>query len=398
MSGLSPRSGHRPASVSAPPPSGTPAGESVWLVDATLRDGAQAPGVVLAPHQRAEIAEALAAAGVNEIEAGCPAMGAEEHAAIRRVIALDLPCRLTGWCRAAAADLQAAAACGLSAVHLAAPGSDTQLAALGKCWPWVVDALQTLVPQARQRFGFVSVGLMDASRTAPARLAEVAQLCRQLGADRLRLADTLGVWNPRTAAAAVGCVRRAAPELAIGVHCHNDLGMAIGNTLAALEAGAVSADATVLGLGERAGNAALEELVMAIAVTTRMPSTVSTCGLATLCELVAACAGQTIPPRKPIVGGNIFRHESGIHVRGVLHDPGAFEPFSPESVGRDQRQLQLGTHSGRAGLAAALRTAGVQPANWALARLIDLIRQEAAATRSAVSPSRAATLYRELAP
>jgi homocitrate synthase NifV len=367
-----------------------------WVVDTTLRDGAQAPDVAFSHTQRMGIAVALAALGVDEIEVGCPAMGCAEQAVIRRIVAQRLRCRLTGWCRACAADLDAAADCGLTAVHLAVPGSAIQLAALDKTWLWVRRTLSTLLPRARRRFAFVSVGVMDAARTAPTRLCELAQLCAALGVDRLRLADTVGVWNPRSAAEAVRQVVAAAPRLTIGVHMHNDLGMAVGNTVAALEAGATSTDVTVLGLGERAGNAPLEELVAALVATTDISCRVAASGLAELCDQVAACVGEVIGPRKPIVGGNVFRHQSGIHVRGLLREPRCFEPFAPTAVGRGDRRLELGTHSGRAGLMAALATVGVCPNARVVNELLELVRDEAGRTRRPVPPQRAAALHDEL--
>ena len=371
----------------------------VHLIDTTLRDGAQAPGVALTADQRVGIAAALDAIGIDEIEVGCPAMGNAEQAVIRRIVSMKPTARLTAWCRVCEADLDAAAACGLKAVHLSVPGSTIQLAALDKSWNWVRNTLTTLLPGVQRRFAFVSVGVMDASRTEPARLIELVSLCDGLGVDRLRLADTVGLWNPRTAAAAVSLVKTASPRLIIGVHTHNDLGMATANALAALEAGADCADTTVLGLGERAGNAPLEELVMALRTTTELINGIRAEGLAAVCEHVAGCVDERVHARKPIVGSSVFRHESGIHVRGMLRDPRCFEPFGPEAVGRtgaSGRQLELGTHSGRAGLIAALWTEGVCPCESVLETLLDRIRIQAETTRDAVSPAQAAAMHHQL--
>lgn len=365
-------------------------------MDTTLRDGAQAAGVAFTVEQRVSIARALAEIGIDEIEVGSPAMGEAERNVIRRTAALGLPCRLTAWCRATLADLDAAAACNLSAVHLSVPGSAIQLNALDKSWPWVRQTLSRLIPYARRRFDFVSVGIMDASRTASARIVEWAQLCNALGADRLRLADTVGLWNPRTAAEAVRRVISAVPHRLVGLHAHNDLGMAVANTLAGLEAGGRSADVTVLGLGERAGNAPLEELVVALHKTTPLRCRLSQRGLASLCQHVAACANHPIPPRKPIVGENVFRHESGIHVRGMLRDEQCFEPFAPATVGQAGRRFDLGTHSGRAGLRAALVAQGVRPREHLLHALLKLVRAEADTTQRPVSSARAAAIHQQL--
>ena len=368
----------------------------VWLVDTTLRDGAQAPGVAFTASQRVAIAEALAELGVNEIEVGCPAMGEAEQTVIREVNSLRLASRLTAWCRACTADLDAAARCNLAAVHLSVPVSAVQLDALDKSWDWVEQTLTKLIPVAQSRFDFVSVGLMDASRTDSPRLLQAARLCGEFAVNRLRLADTVGLWNPQTVASAVTTIVAAVPQLDVGVHAHNDLGMAVANTLTALQCGAVSADATILGLGERAGNAALEQVAVALRTTTDLDCSVMPHRLAEVCDYVAACTGQPIPARMPIVGENIFRHESGIHVRGMLRDERAFEPFGPQAVGRRERRLELGTHSGRAGLIAALQAEGVFPCKTVIDELLRLVQCEAARTRAPVTPDRAAAIHRQL--
>lgn len=373
----------------------------VEIVDTTLRDGAQSPGVALAVSDRVTIARALAAAGVDEIEVGCPAAGETERAAIQAVLALNLSCRQTAWCRASVEDLDVAEACGFSAVHVSVPGSCLQLGAMDKSWRWVREVLDDLLPWVRRRFAFVSLGIMDAARTKPTRLQTIASKCIEHRIDRVRLADTVGLWNPRTAAQAVMHVRRARDvcggRLNIGVHTHNDLGMAVGNAVSALEAGASSADVTVLGLGERAGNTPLEELVMALRSTTEMTTDVATRDLSRLCRRVASATQHDVSPHKPIVGSNAFRHESGVHVSGVLRDPRCFEPFDPDLVGRTDRRLDLGTHSGRAGLRSALTSRGVDPVDDLLDETLEAVRSEALRTRAPVTAGRAAAIHDQLA-
>ncbi|TWU67414.1 hypothetical protein [Crateriforma conspicua] len=367
---------------------------SVHLVDTTLRDAAQSPGIVFSAQDRLAIANALAEIGIDEIEVGCPVMGDAEQAVIRQTLEMNLPCRITGWCRASIADLDAAASCGLRSVHVAFPGSDLQIQTLGKSWTWVIDTLHRRVDLARQRFDFVSVGLMDASRCGDASVLEFARHCEQLQIDRLRLADTVGLWNPMTAARIAGLVREATRLPAIGVHCHNDLGMAVGNTLAALQAGATDADVTVLGLGERAGNAALEEVAVALAATTDIRTRIRREKLCQLCRQVAAACDRTIPPQKPIAGDGLFVHESGIHVHGVLRNPAAFEPFPPGSVGQTGREIRVGSHSGRAGLTEALRAAGIPARGDEVSELMAKVRHEVARTRRCITPGRLAEIYR----
>lgn len=323
---------------------------STWLVDTTLRDGEQAPYVAFNEDQALAIAENLAAIGVPELEIGIPAMGAAEQRKMQR-IARSLPyTRCTAWCRARSDDLSAAARTGVPAVHFSVPTSLLQLEALGKDLGWAQRELHHLIAQAKNHFDYISVGAQDASRTSLAHLISLARFVESEGANRLRLADTVGIWNPIQCHATVSRIVAGAPGLAIGVHTHNDLGMATANAVTALYAGAACVDVTVNGLGERAGNAALEEVVMALEVQDEGSSRIATSHLLALSERVAAYSGRPLPVAKPIVGRGTFWHESGIHVHSMLRDSRTYEPFSPERVGHLGREFVLGKHSGSAAL------------------------------------------------
>lgn len=344
-----------------------------YVVDTTLRDGEQAPGVVFRPADRVAIAVALAAAGVAEIEVGIPAMGAaaqRDIGHIRDAFAdrdREAP-RLTAWCRARVDDLAAAADCGLRAAHCGLPVSPIQLGALRHDQEWCRQRLERCLAFARRHFAFVSIGLQDVARTPVAVLHELASVAAAHGADRIRLADSVGAWLPWQVPPLIAGLREVAGDCAIGVHTHNDLGLATANALAALAAGADCCDVTVNGLGERAGNAALAEVVCAARQAGLDTGGVSTDALTPLARQVAAASDRPLPPQQPLVGGNCFRHESGIHVQSQLVDRRAYELIEPELVGQCSSEHLIGLHSGGQALIAALAAIDIscQPAETAI--------------------------------
>ncbi len=221
----------------------------------------------------------------------------------------------------------------MPAVHFSLPCSHVHLHALGKDRTWVLQRLRDCAGLSREQFDFVSVGAQDASRCDLEFLIECARVAREAGVDRFRLADTVGIWSPHQVGRAVAAVRSAVPDLMIGFHGHNDLGMATANTLAAVCAGAASVDVTVNGLGERAGNAPLEEVVMALALCHGLDCGIDTQRLREISRQVVQASGRPIAPNKPIVGERLFCHESGIHVAALSVEAKTYEPFDPAETG-----------------------------------------------------------------
>lgn len=368
---------------------------SLTINDTTLRDGEQTAGVAFTVDEKCAIAYALAEAGVPEMEIGIPAMGDEEIGCIQAIAALRLPVALMVWGRLTEADLAAALRCDADIVHLSIPVSDIHLRhKLRQSRDWVIDQVTRVIERAALSGRRVSLGLEDASRADPAFLALVAARAQACGAQRLRFADTLGVLDPFTTYEALARLREHT-ELDIEIHAHNDLGLATANTLAALRAGATHANTTVNGLGERAGNAALEEVVMGVRHLMHGDTGVNTQALVGISRLVERASGRTVAANKSIVGEAVFTHESGIHIDGLLKHATTYESFDPAELGRERRTV-LGKHSGSHAVRLAYGRLGIALDDEALTgSLLARIRDHAMATKREPSPQELQRFFQE---
>jgi homocitrate synthase NifV len=355
------------------------------MVDTTLRDGEQAPGVVFNTKDKQEIAQRLAECGVDEIEAGIPAMGTTACRDIRNLVRLALPCTLSSWCRAKKTDIDLAAACETPGVHISFPTSSILLKTFDRDETWALDTLEELVAYSKRYFDHVSVGAQDATRTEGRFLTQFARLALDCGVHRLRIADTVGMASPVMIIKMVSNLLAALPKLSLEFHGHNDLGMATANAVSAVDAGAQSLSVTVNGLGERAGNAPLEETAMALFGVGPHRSNIQLAGLTQLCRQVADLSGQILPPAKPVVGSRIFSHESGIHCAGLLKDSTAYQLFDPALVGNQAGQFVIGYHSGTAGICHLLKTQGISLSRKDARQLLPLIRKKTLEQKKALS-------------
>ena len=356
---------------------------AVLFSDTTLRDGEQMPGATLEPGEKLEIARALAAAGVHSLDAGFPASSVADVEAIK-LIARDVPgVVVTALCRTLAGDLDAAEGalrgrsrvksgvslfCGTSPLH--------REHKLRKSQDEVLTIVREAVRDAADRFAIVSFAAEDASRTEPDFLVECYRVALAAGATTLGVPDTVGVCTPEAAAGLVRLLAENLPGLKhalLAVHFHNDLGLAVANTLAAVAAGADVVQCTVGGIGERAGNASLEEVALALHLCRGQYGRthgVDLSKLAPLCELVSARTGVPLSPMKPVAGANVWATEAGIHQDGLLKHPDTYLPYRPELVGGPPVHLVLGRHSGKAAVAGRLRDLGLADDADTVARVL----------------------------
>ena len=351
---------------------GTSQPDNIWIIDTTLRDGEQSPGVYFKAEARVELAKMLAGAGVNELEAGIPAMGERARKNLRNIVSLELDCRITGWCRADKKDIELAEQCGLNSVHISFPVSERQLNSFGKDEAWVLKSIEEIMPMACDKFEYVSVGAQDATRCDEDFLIEFTQKAYDFGAYRMRLADTVGVSTPSDIYRLVKKIHNSC-DIEIEFHGHNDLGMASANAFSAVEAGASAVSVTVNGLGERSGNAPLEQVAVAMNLSGKFNTTIDTAHLMNLCTYVAEASSRPIPSDKPITGSGAFLHESGIHCAGLLKDPLSYQPFLPETVGRKGFRFTLGRQSGSHSIMHMLGKAGIEISRDEALRLKEIL-------------------------
>lgn len=350
--------------------------KEIKIVDTTLRDGEQTAGVVFSNEEKRQIANLLDEAGVYQIEAGIPAMKGDEKQAIKDIVKDNHRASILGWCRAVTEDITDAIDCGLDAVCVSIPVSDVHIEKkLKKNRAWVHDTVTRAINFAKSHGLYVSCNAEDASRTRMEDLITFARIAKNAGADRLRFCDTVGILGPSQTAAKIATLCYEV-NIPIEIHAHNDFGMATANSIAGFKAGAEFINVTVNGLGERAGNAALEEVVMALKYVENRVVSFDFSKLKALSELVAKASGREVSLSKPIVGKNIFTHEAGIQVDGLVKEPATYEVFHPSEIG-GERQMLIGKHSGKSAIKMKFKEFGIDLDDPLAETILTVVREKA---------------------
>ena len=334
--------------------------QTPWFIDTTLRDGEQAPGVVFSKEEKIAIAAMLNACNIDEIEAGTPAMGPDEIDTIRTIVDHEFNFRISVWCRATAEDIDAAVKTKAEGINLSFPVSALHMLAIDKSPQWVLCKMREIVRYANDHFEFVSLGAQDASRADLYFLQTFIERAIELNVHRIRIADTVGKLNPFETYELIGSLLEKFPIANLEFHGHNDLGMATANTLAAVRAGAKAVSTTINGLGERAGNASFDEVVMGLRLSLGLTDHIDPVLFSHLAQYVEDASGRKNSESKPVTGRAVQKHESGIHTRSMLKNTLSYQIIPGEEIGLGPQQFVFGKHSGMAALIDFFKCRGIQ--------------------------------------
>ena len=369
-------------------------GRQINVVDTTLRDGEQTAGVVFANEEKLAIATMLSDLGVDQLEVGIPTMGGDEKNAIKSIVKRNLKSSIMAWNRAVISDIQESIDCGVDAVAISISVSDIHIKnKLKTSREWVLENMVKSVEYAKKNGLYVSVNGEDASRADREFLIKFMKAAKEVGADRFRYCDTVGVMGPFQIEEEIKCLHDNA-KLDIEMHTHNDFGMATANAIAGLRGGANHVGVTVNGLGERAGNAALEEVVMALKFVYGCDVNMDTTMFREISEYVSKASGRELPIWKAIVGTNMFAHESGIHADGAIKNPKNYEAFDPSVVGLE-RQIVIGKHSGKAAIVNKFKEYNIELTNEEASVILEMVRSTSVRLKRSLFDKEIVGLYKE---
>ncbi|RXP44956.1 pyruvate carboxyltransferase [Lutibacter sp. HS1-25] len=320
-----------------------------YLIDTTLRDGEQAPGVVFSKKEKMKIAVMLHELGVDEVEIGTPAISNDEKIIIKEIAAEGFSYKTSSWCRAHLEEIQEAAKLKTTSINISLPVSDIQIETLGKSRDWVITEVKKTTKYASNYFSHVTVGAQDSTRANIDFLKEFIFYAQENGASRLRISDTVGISSPLEIQQLFLSLNGSFPTMEFEFHGHNDLGMATANAITAYKSGAKCISATVNGLGERAGNSVLEELI-AYFIYKENNTSYNSQVISKLCRYVANNSGVRLATNKPLIGKKVHTHESGIHTSAILKNKQSYQFINPSDFGQNNAGFCFGKHSGKASI------------------------------------------------
>jgi methanogen homocitrate synthase len=349
--------------------------EKITVYDTTLRDGEQTPGVCLRTPEKLKIAKKLDELGIHQIEAGFPVVSNEEKRSVQAIVKEDLNAQILVLSRTKKSDIDTAIDCDVDGIITFMATSDLHLKHKIKMTrEEILNVCMNSIEHAKDHGLFVAFSAEDATRTDLDFLKQIYKKADDFGVDRVHIADTVGAISPYGMDYLVKELRSTI-NAEIALHCHNDFGMALSNSIAGLLAGANAVSTTVNGIGERAGNTSLEELIMSLKIIYDIDLGFDISKFYELSKLVESLTHMKIPDNKPIVGKNIFRHESGIHVDAVIEEPLTYEPFLPELIGH-QRRIVLGKHSGCRAVRAKLNECGIDVTKDELCKIVEQVKSK----------------------
>lgn len=370
----------------------------IKIADTTLRDGEQAPGVVFSFRDKLDIALMLEKLGVDEVEIGTPAISRHDKEDIIRLISLGLDFDVSCWCRAIEKDIDECIETGADIINISLPVSDILLESMNKDRTWVFELINKLAKKKYFSKNKISIGLQDASRADFDFLLKITKAVHEAGAFRVRFADTVGVLNPMRTLELIKRLKKESDIEAVEFHGHNDLGMAVGNSIAAVAGGADFISTTVNGLGERAGNCPTEELYFALKHSMDIDRAKDLSVVNKLCKRVAKASKRPVPVNKPINGAMVYKHESGIHVDCLTKNINSYQLIAPDEAGCENIEFVIGKHSGKTAIKTFFANRNILLSKVETAKILATIKEKAFTLKRGLEPRELVDIYRKMPP
>ena len=369
---------------------------NIIINDTTLRDGEQTAGIVFSADEKLLIAKMLDEIGVSEIEAGIPVMGNYEKAAIKKINESGLKAKIVGWNRAKSEDIYASLDIGLKFIHVSIPISQIHIQyKLKKDFQYIKTTLTDILKILNKEGVKYSVGGEDSSRADLTSVIEIIKIAEGEGAYKYRYSDTVGILNPLKIYENIKKLKSGGDikNILLEIHTHNDFGMASANSVAALKAGADSLSGSISGIGERAGNCALEEVIAYFNFIENQKIEFDFIKAKNLAQFIAKRTKRPIPLSKPVFGKNIFYHEAGIHTDGILKNSLNYEAYLPKYVGA-KRKLLIGKHSGSSIIKYKLNKMGIQVTNEDAVNILTIVKAESTKLKRCLTDEELFTVYK----